>query len=76
MSASGTPSSAVKRDLDRLLKIAGVPSLPKARALTQLRLAGSAIGDGGVSYVCSALRSMTTLSFVDLRRCGLAAQGC
>lgn len=33
MSATSTPSSAVKRDLDRLLKIAGVPSLPKARAL-------------------------------------------
>ena len=53
MSASSTPASAVKRDLDRLLKIAGVPSLPKARALfspqAAARGAPSSSGAAGTS---------------------------
>ena len=58
MSASGTPSSAVKRDLDRLLKIAGVPSLPKARALfspqAAARGAPSSSGAAGTSGAAAA----------------------
>ena len=59
MSASTTPSSAVKRDLDRLLKIAGVPSLPKARALfspqaAAARGAPSSSGAAGTSGAAAA----------------------
>ena len=49
MSATSTPSSAVKRDLDRLLKIAGVPSLPKARALFSPAQADAAAARGAPS---------------------------
>ena len=55
---SATPSSAVKRDLDRLLKIAGVPSLPKARALfspdAAARGAPSSSGAAGTSGAAAA----------------------
>ena len=58
MSATSTPSSAVKRDLDRLLKIAGVPSLPKARALfspdAAARGAPSSSGAAGTSGAAAA----------------------
>lgn len=59
MSATSTPSSAVKRDLDRLLKIAGVPSLPKARALfspqaAAVRGAPSSSGAAGTSGAAAA----------------------
>ena len=60
MSASSTPASAVKRDLDRLLKIAGVPSLPKARALfspqgdAAARGAPSSSGAAGTSGAAAA----------------------
>ena len=59
MSATSTPPSAVKRDLDRLLKIAGVPSLPKARALfspqaAAARGAPSSSGAAGTSGAAAA----------------------
>ena len=56
MSASTTPSSAVKRDLDRLLKIAGVPSLPKARALfsPQAAAARGALSSSGAAGTSGA----------------------
>ena len=50
-------------------------TLPKARRLSELRLAQSAIGDKGAAHIATALRVMTTLTYVDLRDCGVGAHG-
>ena len=50
-------------------------TLPKARSLIELRLPSTGIGDGGVSYLCTALRTMTTLRHVDLRQCDIREKG-
>ena len=42
-------------------------TLPKARRLSELRLAQSAIGDKGAAHIATALRVMTTLTYVDSR---------
>lgn len=50
-------------------------TLPKARALAELRLARSGVGDGGALYMCTALRCMTTLRHVDMRECEIGTKG-
>ena len=49
--------------------------LPRARSLSELRLAGCGLGDSGATYVAAALRMMSTVRVLDLRSSAIGASG-